>query len=78
MPMKIAISSNIPICNAGSDKFIDELKKLIGVIAPSESKPEVSKTEEPKSATVAQPEPVEQPKTEELQVSEPLGDDIWG
>lgn len=73
MPMKIAISSNIPICNAGSDKFIDELKKLIGVIAPSESK-----TEEPKSTTVAQPEPVEQPKTEELQVSEPLGDDIWG
>ena len=78
MPMKIAISSNIPICNAGSDKFIDELKKLIGVIAPSESKPEVSKTEEPKVTTVAQPEPVEQPKTEELQVSEPLGDDIWG
>lgn len=68
-PMQIAIKSNIPICNLGSDKFLEDLKTILTATGSTGTmEPEVKK-EEPKQ------EVQEEPKKEEYLTSDM--EDIW-
>lgn len=68
-PMQIAIKSNIPICNLGSDKFLEDLKTILTATGSTGTmEPEVRK-EEPKQ------EVQEEPKKEEYLTSDM--EDIW-
>lgn len=68
-PMQIAIKSNIPICNLGSDKFLEDLKTILTATGSTGTmEPEVKK-EEPKQ------EVKEEPKKEEFLTSDM--EDIW-
>lgn len=68
-PMQIAIKSNIPICNLGSDKFLEDLKTILTATSSTGTmEPEVKK-EEPKQ------EVQEEPKKEEFLTSDM--EDIW-
>lgn len=67
-PMQIAIKSNIPICNLGSDKFLEDLKTILTATGSTGTmEPEVK--EEPKQ------EVKEEPKKEEYLTSDM--EDIW-
>lgn len=68
-PMQIAIKSNIPICNLGSDKFLEDLKTILTATGSTGTmEPEVKK-EEPKQ------EVKEESKKEEFLTSDM--EDIW-
>ena len=68
-PMQIAIKSNIPICNLGSDKFLEDLKTILTSTGSTGTiEPEVKK-EEPKQ------EIKEELKKEEFLTSDM--EDIW-
>lgn len=67
-PMQIAIKSNIPICNLGSDKFLEDLKTILTATGSTGTmEPEVK--EEPKQ------EVKEESKKEEFLTSDM--EDIW-
>ena len=71
-PMQIAIKSNIPICNLGSDKFLEDLKTILTATGSTGTmEPEVKQKvqEEPKQ------EVTEEPKKEEYLTSDM--EDIW-
>lgn len=71
-PMQIAIKSNIPICNLGSDKFLEDLKTILTATGSTGTmEPEVKQKvqEEPKQ------EVKEEPKKEEYLTSDM--EDIW-
>lgn len=71
-PMQIAIKSNIPICNLGSDKFLEDLKTILTATGSTGTmEPEVKQKvqEEPKQ------EVKEEPKKEEFLTSDM--EDIW-
>lgn len=71
-PMQIAIKSNIPICNLGSDKFLEDLKTILTATGSTGTmEPEVKQKvqEEPKQ------EVKEEPKKEEFLTSDI--EDIW-
>lgn len=67
-PMQIAIKSNIPVCNLGSDKFLEDLKTILTATGSTGTmEPEVK--EEPKQ------EVKEESKKEEYLTSDM--EDIW-
>lgn len=71
-PMQIAIKSNIPICNLGSDKFLEDLKTILTATGSTGTmEPEVKQKvqEEPKQ------EVKEESKKEEYLTSDM--EDIW-
>ena len=71
-PMQIAIKSNIPICNLGSDKFLEDLKTILTATGSTGTmEPEVKQKaqEEPKQ------EVKEESKKEEFLTSDM--EDIW-
>ena len=71
-PMQIAIKSNIPIYNLGSDKFLEDLKTILTATGSTGTmEPEVKQKvqEEPKQ------EVTEEPKKEEYLTSDM--EDIW-
>lgn len=70
-PMQLAIKCNIPICNVGSDKFLEDLKTILTATGSTGSmEPEVKKQPEETKVEVK-----EEPKKEEYLTTDM--EDLW-